>query len=311
MQDVRGKIALITGGASGIGLGMAEAFAAAGMKVIIADIDEVALERAQALLKAAGAGVAALKLDVSSRANWDAAALDAERIFGPVDVLCNNAGIAQSRIAFDKHLDLVEIPEELWRLMFDINVTGVFHGMKTIVPRMIAQGRGGHVVNTSSMAGFLAPAGLAVYVATKFAVLGMSESAAAELAPHGIGMSILCPGGVQSNLVATTAARRASVAGAGHGAASNLLQSALPHAPKMSARKVGERVLKAIRDNELYVITHPEYGPLMTERFDTIRAAIGESAEPGYADTPAMLERSRSKIYRAQAERRSAGGGRS
>jgi NAD(P)-dependent dehydrogenase (short-subunit alcohol dehydrogenase family) len=282
---------------------MAEAFAAAGMKIVIADVDDAALQRAQKTLKAAGAVTKAVRLDVTSLQDWQKAADEVEASLGPVDVLCNNAGIAQSRIAFDKHLDLVDVTPELWKLLFDINVTGVYHGMKTFASRMIERRVGGHIVNTSSMAGFLAPPGLAVYVATKFAVLGLSESIAAELMPHGIGVSILCPGGVESNLVASTAARRASIVGANSGTASTLLTSALPHAPKMSPRKVGDRVLKAIRDNELYVITHPEYEPLMTERFEAIRAAIGESAEPGYADTPAMLERSRNKIYLGQAAR--------
>jgi NAD(P)-dependent dehydrogenase (short-subunit alcohol dehydrogenase family) len=303
MRDVEGKVAFITGGASGIGLGMAEAFAAAGMKIVIADIDDAALEKAERTLKAGGASIKSVRLDVTSLQDWQKAAAEVEASFGPVAVLCNNAGMAQSRITFDKHLELVDVPTELWKLMFEINVTGVYYGMKTFASRMIERRGGGHVVNTSSMAGFLAPPGLAVYVASKFAVLGLSESAAAELAPHGIGMSILCPGGVQSNLVATTAARRASMTGANEGAASDLLTNALPHAPKMSARKVGDRVLKAIRENELYVITHPEYEPLMAERFDAIRAAIGESADPGYSDTPAMLDRSRSKIYAGQAAR--------
>jgi NAD(P)-dependent dehydrogenase (short-subunit alcohol dehydrogenase family) len=308
MQFVAGKTAFITGGASGIGLGMAQAFAAAGMRIVVADIDEAALSRAETTLKQSGADIKTVSLDVSSGEAWKAVAADVEATFGPVDVLCNNAGVAQARITFDKHLELVDVPDDLWHLLMETNVTSIFNGIKTFAPKMIERGNGGHIVNTASMAGFLAPPGLAVYVASKFAVMGLSESAAGELAPHGIGMSILCPGGVQSNLVATTASRRASLPGASQGPAASLITAPLPHAPKMSPLKVGERVLKAIVNNELYVITHPEYEPLMEERFAAVRAAIGESAEPGYLDTPTMLERSRSRIYLDQASRKQGAG---
>jgi len=304
MQDIKGKVCFITGGASGIGLGMAQAFAAAGIKVGIADIDETALERALKTLRAQGGTVLGIRLDVTDAASWQAAATRVEAELGPVDILCNNAGVQQGRMSFDKHLELKDVPPELWKLLFDINVTGIFLGMRTFTPGMIERGRGGHVVNTASMAGFLAPPGLAVYAATKFAAVGLSESAAAELAPHGIGLSILCPGGVQSNLVETTAALRAKLVPTSGGPAEALLTQKLPHVPKMDPRNVGEMVLRAIRNDELYVFTHPEYRPLVEERFATAIDAFADSAEPGYADTPAMLERSRSKIYAAQQARR-------
>lgn len=306
MRDLKGKTSFITGGASGIGFGMAQAFAAAGIKVAIADIDEAALERATAALRAQSNTVLGVRLDVADAASWQAAAKKAEAELGTVDILCNNAGVQQGRMSFDKHLELKDVPSQLWKMMFDINVTGVFLGMQTFTPGMIARGKGGHVVNTASMAGFLAPAGLAVYAATKFAVMGLSESAAAELAPHGVGMSILCPGGVQSNLVETTAALRAKLAPVSGSPAEALLTQKLPHAPKMNPRKVGDMVLCAIQDDDLYVFTHPEYRPLVEERFATALDTFTVSAEPGYADTPAMLERSRSKIYAAQQARRSA-----
>jgi NAD(P)-dependent dehydrogenase (short-subunit alcohol dehydrogenase family) len=303
MQNVKGKAGFITGGASGIGFGIAQALVAAGVKVAIADIDEAALERSVSALRTEGGTVLGVRLDVADAASWQAAANKVEAKLGPVDILCNNAGVNQGRMSFDKHLELKDVPTPLWRMLFDINVTGVFLGMQTFTPGMIARGKGGHVVNTASMAGFLAPPGLAVYAATKFAVVGLSESAAAELAPQGVGLSILCPGGVQSNLVETTAALRARLAPVSGSPAAALLTQKLPHAPKMDPRKVGEMVLRAIRNDELYVFTHPEYRPLVEERFATAIDAFVESAEPGYADTPAMLERSRSKIYAAQQAR--------
>lgn len=303
MQIRSGDTAFITGGASGIGLGMAEAFGAAGMRVIIADIDADALQSAKIRLAGQNIDVRTAELDVASAKSWaDAASEVADS--GSVDVLCNNAGIAQARISFDKHLEMVDLPDPLWHLMMEVNVTGVFLGMKAFAPGMIERGRG-HIVNTASMAGLLAPGGLSAYIASKFAVMGLSESAAAELAPHGVGMSILCPGGVQSNLVANTASIRSRLPGMDGGKVQQLITTPLPHAPKMDPRLVGERVLRAVTDNELFVITHPEYEPLIEERFAAVRAAIGGSAEPGYLDTQAMLERSRNKVYVDQATRSS------
>ncbi len=303
MQIRSGDTAFITGGASGIGLGMAEAFGVAGMRIIIADIDAGALQSAKDRLVGQNIDVRAIELDVASAKSW-ANAASAVADSGSVDVLCNNAGIAQARITFDKHLEMVDLPDPLWHLMMEINVTGVFLGMKTFAPGMIERGRG-HIVNTASMAGLLAPGGLSAYIASKFAVMGLSESAAAELAPHGVGMSILCPGGVQSNLVANTASIRSSLPDMDGGKVQQLITTPLPHAPKMDPRLVGERVLHAVTDNELFVITHPEYEPLIEERFAAVRAAIGGSAEPGYLDTQAMLERSRNKVYVDQATRSS------
>jgi NAD(P)-dependent dehydrogenase (short-subunit alcohol dehydrogenase family) len=240
-------------------------------------------------------------LDVAEGAAWAEAADRVERELGPVQVLCNNAGIGQGRIAFNRHFELTDIPERLWQLLFDINVGSVYHGVRTFVPRMQAAGQGGHVVNTASMASFLAPAGLAVYSATKFAVLGLSESLRAELLPHHIGVSVLCPGGVQSNLVARTAAIRQTTPGAQLDSAITAPLSTEPQ--KMSARSVGERVRLAIEQDEFYILTHPEYGPLLQERFGSILGAVGASAQPGYADTPAMLQRSRNPIYAELAER--------
>lgn len=298
MQIKAGDTAFITGGASGIGLGIAEAFGVAGIRVVIADIKGDALAAAEATLRAQGVEATSVVLDVASPDAWQKALKAA----GPIDILCNNAGVAQARITFDKHLEMVDMPLPLWQMMMDVNVNGVFLGMKTFAPAMIERGRG-HIVNTASMAGLLAPGGLSAYIASKFAVMGLSESAAAELAPHGVGMSILCPGGVQSNLVANTASMRARLPGMGEGEVANLITTPLPHAPKMSPRKVGDRVLKAVQDNELIIITHPEYDFLIEERFAAVRAAIGTSAEPGYLDTPAMLERSRNHVYIDQAAR--------
>ena len=303
MKDLGGKTALVTGGASGIGFGIAQALGAAGMRLVIADIDSAALARATGQLGSDGVTVMPIELDVTSGAAWEAAATRVEKEFGPVSVLCNNAGVGQGRIAFNKAFELTDIPEALWQLLFATNVTSVYHGVHAFVPRMQARGQGGHIVNPASMASFLAPPGLAVYSATKFAVLGLSESLRGELLPHRIGVSVLCPGGVQSNLVARTAAIRQATPGAMQGMEQAIVAPLATEPVKMSARSVGERVRRAIEQDELYILTHPEYGPLMRERFDAILSALGESAQPGYADTAPMLQRSRSPIYEELASR--------
>ena len=297
MQEVRGKTAFITGGASGIGLAMAQSFAAAGMRVVISDIDGDALVRAEKTLRQDGAAVASAILDVTRADAWAAVADRVESEVGPIDVLCNNAGMGQGRTAANRHYRLTEVTHELWALLVATNLSSVYHGIKTFAPRMVARGQGGHIVNTSSMAGLVAPPGLSVYVATKFAVLGLSECVRAELAPHRIGVSVLCPGAVQSNLVATSALRRMARPDTTAGMETALAAPPPTDHVTMRARSVGDRVLTAIRNDELYVLTHPEYAPLVEERFSAILGAFGPSAQEGYADSAAMLQRSRSPIF--------------
>jgi NAD(P)-dependent dehydrogenase (short-subunit alcohol dehydrogenase family) len=292
MVDLAGRVAFITGGASGIGLGMAQACLAAGMKVAIADIDAVALEEAAAAL---GDGAMGVVLDVTSAAGW-AAALDAvEARLGPVWLLCNNAGLGQGRRADGGPVLLADMPEEVWRLVIDTNLHGTYLGIRAAVPRMVAAGRGGQVVNTASMAGLIAPGGLAAYAASKYAIVGLTESLRAELAPQGIGVSVLCPGAVSTNFYVTSAVRREAVMGAAEGFAAGRTDSA----PRMAPRSVGEHVLRGIREGQLYIITHPEYRPLVEARIGAIRGAFGPSAEPGYTDPALVLERSGNPEYDA------------
>ncbi|MGB3500520.1 MAG: SDR family oxidoreductase [Mesorhizobium sp.] len=301
MQIDASDTVLITGGASGIGLGMAEAFGAAGLQVVIADINEAALGEADAHLQRQGISARSVILDVSDQKSWESAK-DAISDIGPINILCNNAGVAQSRLSFNESLKISEIPASLWQMMMDVNVNGVFFGLKTFLPPMLAEGRG-HIVNTTSIAGLFASGSVSAYTASKFAATGLSEAVAAEIAPHGIGMSILCPGGVQSNLVANTASMRARLPGADTGKAKDLISAPLPHAPKMSPRMVGERVLQAIKDNELFVITHPEYRPRVEERFAAVLASFRQTAQSGYSDTEAMLQRACNGVYLDQAAR--------
>ena len=301
MESTKNKVAFITGGASGIGLGIAHAFGAAGLKLVIADVN--ADRRNAAVADLAGSGIESLgvDLDVKSAESWSAAVDAAERHFGRVDILCNNAGVGQGSRADGRPVHLAAMSDDLFRMVFDINVLGVFLGIRTVVPRMIERGEGGHVVNTSSMAGLIAPAGLGAYSASKFAVMALTESLRGEVAAHGIGVSVLCPGGVQSNLVGSSAEQRAAAMGASSDAEAGLISSRPLNPEMMDPLSVGRRVLAGITANELYILSHPEYGPLVEERFAAIRAGIGESAQPGYTDPQWLLTHSRNAAYREAA----------
>ena len=162
MEKLTGRTALITGGASGIGLGMAKAFIAAGLRVAIADINEGALAAAAAALPGLGAAV---KLDVARSEEWERALDAVEAALGPVEILCNNAGVGQGRFADGRETVVAEMPEALWRMVLEINATGTFLGARAVAGRMLARGQGGHIVNTASTGGLMAPGGIAAFCA--------------------------------------------------------------------------------------------------------------------------------------------------
>ncbi len=303
MRDVTGKTAFITGGASGIGLGMAKVFIEAGMNAVIADIRDDHREAAQAELEEAGLLSHAyfLRLDVTDRDAYARAADEAEAAFGRIDVLCNNAGIGILR-------SLGEASFADWDWAVDVNLTGVFNGVKAILPKIRAHGEGGHIVNTASMAGILQYSRAGIYVATKFAVVGLSEALRAELAPEGIGVSAFCPGGVRSNIRDHEKTRPDRFANAEQQSAS----AAPPPSFKLSdedrerlsqltatPEEAGWLVLQGIRDNALYIFTAPEFRPGVEERFDAILRALGRDVErettaleliPGLVGSPIYRE---------------------
>ena len=196
MRDVAGKVAFVTGGASGIGLAMARSFSAAGMKVAIADIEEQALAQAQAYFAPSNAEVIALRVDVTDRDAMAHAADETERAFGKVHVVCNNAGVAVAG-------PMEKMSYADWDWVVGVNLHGVINGVQTFARRIMAHGEGGHFVNTSSLAGQVAVPGFSVYNTTKFAVVGLSETMRAEFAAHDIGVSVLCPGFVNTNIFAS------------------------------------------------------------------------------------------------------------
>jgi NAD(P)-dependent dehydrogenase (short-subunit alcohol dehydrogenase family) len=253
----RGRVAVVTGGAGGIGLAMARAFAARGARIVLADVDAAALARAQGELAAAGAEAIGLAADVTRRESVAALADAAFGRFGAVHVLCNNAGIAVAG-------PLVGADPDDWRRAMDVNFWGVVHGLDAFLPRMIAQRQGGHVVNTASMAGLVGMQGLGIYCATKFAVVGLSESLRRELEPHGIGVSVLCPMLVATRIAENSARAlgRASPASPGDAAA-----AAMPLVGGViTADEVGRRVVEAIEAGAFYVLTHPEQREILRRR---------------------------------------------
>jgi len=300
MRDVAGKTAFVTGGASGIGLGMARVFARAGMNVVAADVREDHIAAAQAEIDEAGLSpqVWFVRLDVTDRAAFRSAADEAEALFGKLHVLCNNAGIGLLK-------PITQASEADWDWAIDVNLNSMFNGVQAVLPKIRAHGEGGHVVNTASMAGILQYSQAGVYVTTKFAVVGFSEALRAELAPEGIGVSAFCPGGVRTNIRDYEAARperyAAEEAAPGPRPAFDLSQADRARLATLTAspEEAGELVLQGIRDNALYIFTAPEFRPGVEERHAAILRALGEEQQreaialeliPGLVGSPIYRE---------------------
>lgn len=273
MQDLAGKVAFITGGASGIGLAMADAFADSGMKLVIADVDVEALAQVAERFRGRNVPVLTVELDVTDRAAFAAAADRAYAGFGAVHVLCNNAGVYRGGT-----LDRVTFED--WDWVLGVNVGGVVNGIQTLLPRMRDQGEGGHIVNTASMAGLSAGAGLGVYNASKYAVVGLSEALRADLAPHGIGVSVLCPGMVRTGILDSErnrpAERAADDAEAEQAAREHNAFMQAMMASGIDADDVARIVLEGVRDNRFWLLSHPEMKPMVQARSAELLDAFGE-----------------------------------
>ena len=269
MRDVTGKTAFITGGASGMGLAMARSFAAAGMKVVIADIEQAALDSVTREFEASNAQFLTVKLDVTDRDSFATAADAAQERFGNVHVVCNNAGVALSG-AIDN------MTYKDWDWITSVNYDGVVNGIVTFVDRIKAHGEGGHFVNTASMAGHVALPGMSVYTATKYAVVGISECMRADLLAHDIGVSVLCPGIVNTNIFDSGRNRPDALSAATDNATMNLDEPPDPEidaaaqeamlAGMLEPEVVGDMVLHAVRANEAFIFTHPDFEPFVGAR---------------------------------------------
>jgi len=292
MKDFAGRTAFVTGGANGIGIGLVRALLAAGCNVAMADIRQESIDTALKSLQ--HPKLMGVQLDVSSRAAMTKAADQVEAKFGPVSLLFNNAGVNLFQTGEQSSFDD-------WDWIMGVNLQGPINGVVTFVPRMIAAGKGGYVVNTASMAAFLAAGVPGVYNTTKFAVRGLSESLRASLAPHNIGVSVLCPGLVKSYIYASADIRPAELkAGAQPVDAAGVKRLADIHEFGMEPDVIAARVLEAMREDRLYIFSHPEFKEELREVFDEILADFREyPKDPGF-EKRTDFEKIRRESYRKQ-----------
>ena len=286
MKNLADKTAFVTGGASGIGLGIAKALLGAGMNVTIADIRQDHLDSAVAEL-GGGDRVLAVQLDVTNRTQFAEAADATEAKFGKIHILVNNAGVA------------VVGPTELatfadWDWVMGVNVGGTVNGIVTILPRMLAHGEGGHIVCTASMSALVPVGGTTIYSSGKAAVTAMMECMRPELESRGVICSAFCPGAVQSNIADAAKTRPPELADTGYAEADKRRQAGgnFMHLYQ-TKEEVGERVLEGILNDELYILTHSEFLLGVKERGEAMTAAVQTHLpeNPEYKDSFAMLFR--------------------
>ena len=252
MTDITGRVAFITGAASGIGYSLAQTFAARGAKIMLADKNAENLAQAEDRLRAIGADVASVVCDVTRLDSMKAAAQATLECFGKVHIVVNNAGVPMGGRPG-------RIPMEDWRWVMDINVIGVAHGVEVFTPILQEQGEGGHFLNTASMAGLMGQAGVAPYVASKFAVVGYSESLRDEVASDNIGVSVLCPGYVKTGIHSAMfdrpslkAATEQSVKGKRYAGMNDLIENG------MDPDAIASWAVDCVVENRFYIFTNPE-----------------------------------------------------
>jgi len=269
MKDLRGKVAFITGGSSGIGLGIAKVLADEGMKVIVTYRRQDHLDETLAYFRSRpGQQVHAIKLDVTDRKGFAAAADEAERVFGPVQVLVNNAGIGI--LGLMEHASYDD-----WDWITGVNLGGVVNAIVTFLPRMVALGQPCHIVNVSSIGGVAALGSAGLYATTKFAIVGLTEGLRTDMIGRPIGVSVYCPGPVKSNIGEGERGRPAQFENSGYKSVAP--QGAPPPEflrTAMDAVDAGRHVLRGIRENQLYIFSHPEFRDVMAARNDAILRAL-------------------------------------
>ena len=270
MKDFKERVAVVTGAASGIGAALAERLSYEGAHVVAVDRDNT--DATTARVVANGVKGVSAQVDVSSREAVEALAASVYERFGRVDLLCNNAGV----VLFST---LMNTTDDNWDWMLRVNVKGVINGVSAFVPRMLKQGgEPAHIVNTASGAGLIAtgPLPTGAYATSKFAVVGYSEGLRAELEPHGIGVSILCPGSVHTAILDT--ARYAETAAQWKPAIAGAPTPTREHVRRMEPRDVASLVIDGILENAPYIITHPEMKPGLEARFAAQLAACDTAA---------------------------------
>jgi NAD(P)-dependent dehydrogenase (short-subunit alcohol dehydrogenase family) len=277
-MKVAGRTAFITGGGSGVGLGQAKVFAQAGCKVAIADVRQDHLDEAAAWFEANGLAVMPVKLDITDPAAYAAAADAVEAKLGPVELLFNTAGVS----VFGP---LLQATAEDWEWQMSVNVRGVINGVQTFVPRMIERKNGGHVVNTGSMSSFIALPRTGIYCATKMAIRGYTETLAAEIAEHGIGVSLLCPGPVNTNIHESVLSRPAHLQNTGYYGADPEMFAYLKKVIEigMEPETLAQHVLKAVESNQLYILAYPEFRETLEDIHARVMASFADPKDdPDY-----------------------------
>lgn len=274
LPELRDKVAVVTGGASGIGRGIATMLRNEGMTVVIADVEEGQLKETAAEL-----GVTGIRTDVSDVASLERLAKDVVERYGTVHVVCNNAGIGGSaRIA--------DLTLSDWRWTLNVNLWGVIHGVTIFLPILLANDDGGYIVNTASMAGLRGRTGLGAYTVSKYGVVALSETLAAELAEDGskVGVSVLCPGLVRTNIGNFLRNRPKEFADGTFGhtdvseRGSREMRSAAARFRRIEPDEAGALVVRAIKRGDLYVLTDPDMFPEFEARYQRIAAAFHEAA---------------------------------
>jgi NAD(P)-dependent dehydrogenase (short-subunit alcohol dehydrogenase family) len=273
LGDLTDRVAVVTGGASGLGLAMAERFAAEGMKLVLADIEAARLRDAAQALRDKGHAVEGVEVDVSRHEDLERLAEAAYEAFGAVHVLCNNAGVVKSAPTWSLTLDD-------WNWVLGVDLWGVIYGIRAFVPRMLAEGAPGHLVNTASVAGLLPMPNLAAYGAAKSGVVFLSESLQLDLDAAGarIGVSVLCPGYIPTRILESERNRPATLADAAPPPSTPRTTDGVQ--PQMDAADVARQVVEAIGEGRFWVLTHPRYREVIQERATRIGTETGPVAPP-------------------------------
>jgi NAD(P)-dependent dehydrogenase (short-subunit alcohol dehydrogenase family) len=268
MVELSGKTAIVTGAASGIGLGIAKSLAGAGMNLVLADLQAGPLQAARREIEGLGARALDVVVDVSDPASVAAAGRAAEQAFGKLHVAVNNAGVAMHGTRIE------DVAVDEWNWVIGVNVLGVINGIRTFVPMIRQHGEGGHVVNTASISGFFIRRGRnqGAYSMTKYAVVALSEALEQEVEDAGIGVSVLCPGAVETRIFASAATRPERFGGPYMRPQQDPMRGTMGHA--LPPEIVGQRVLNAIQQREFYVLTHAAERAAIKARHERIEAAF-------------------------------------
>ncbi len=287
MDNIAGKVAFITGGASGVGFGQAKVFAEAGAKVVIADIRQDHLDEAVGYFRARGVTIHAIRLDITDRAAYARAADEVERVFGTVQLLFNTAGVS-----IFGPLEKSTYDDYDW--MMGVNFGGVVNGIQTFLPRMIAYGQGGHIVNTASLGAFISGGPAGIYCASKFAVRGLSEALRGELAKYNIGVSVLCPANVKTNITESVMTRPDKFKNSGYVVDEDVVTSLRTiYSAGMEPVELAGHVLNAVKKNEFYIIPYPEARKGLEAHFAAVLAALPpeDTDKEGQAKRQAAMAR--------------------